>query len=83
MNPSMNPSYLHITNEVERGNIVHLVPRVCPLDFPEKLRPYWKGHLEYSLTPCQSGWIYLNECGKKIKRNANFSNNSAGAPDVP
>jgi hypothetical protein len=60
----MNPSYLK-NDEVERASIVHLVPRVCPPDFPEQLRPYWKGHLEYSLTPCQSGWMYVNEMRRK------------------
>ena len=35
----------------------------CPPDFPEKLKPYWKGNLEFSYTPCQSGWMYL--AGKK------------------
>ena len=39
----------------------------CPADFPEKLKPYWKGHLEFSYTPCQTGWMYLEE--KKRLRN--------------
>ena len=38
----------------------------CPADFPEKLKPYWKGHLEFSYTPCQSGWMYLSE-QKRVK----------------
>jgi len=38
----------------------------CPSDFPEKLKPYWKGHLEFSYTPCQSGWMYLAE-QKRVK----------------
>ena len=36
----------------------------CPADFPKKLKPYWKGHLEFSYTPCQSGWMYLAQQNK-------------------
>ena len=40
----------------------------CPSDFPEKLKPYWKGHLEFSYTPCQSGWMYLQNQKKLNKK---------------
>jgi hypothetical protein len=38
----------------------------CPPDFPKELKPYWKGNLEFSFTPYQSGWMYLAE-QKKVK----------------
>jgi hypothetical protein len=48
----------------ERKRILNYIPAPCPPDFPEKLKPYWKNHLEFSLTPCQTGWLYLSEKAK-------------------
>ena len=45
----------------ERRRILQRVPAPCPRDFPKELRRFWKGHLEFSLTPCQTGWLYLRE----------------------
>jgi hypothetical protein len=30
----------------ERARILKNIPGPCPPDFPEQLRPFWKGHLE-------------------------------------
>lgn len=48
----------------ERKRILKFQSKPVPEDFPERLKPYWKGHLEYSFTPCQSGWLYLAEKNK-------------------
>ena len=45
----------------EHSRILNYRSKPCPHDFPEKLKPHWKGHLEFSFTPCQSGWMYLQE----------------------
>lgn len=50
----------------EKKRIRNMIPAPIPSDFPKELRPYWKDHLEFSYTPCQSGWIYL--AGKKKNR---------------
>tara|TARA_B100000401_G_scaffold343113_1_gene241229 strand:- start:4027 stop:4245 length:219 start_codon:yes stop_codon:yes gene_type:complete len=41
----------------------------CPDDFPEKLKPLWKGFLEYSSSPLKVGYQHLNKINKinKIK----------------
>ena len=52
----------------EHSRILNYRSKPCPQDFPEKLKPYWKGHLEFSLTPCQSGWMYLQQQKKLGKR---------------
>lgn len=51
----------------EWKRILNKISKPCPSDFPKELKPYWKGHLEFSLTPYESGWMYLNEM-KKTKR---------------
>lgn len=53
----------------EHSRILNYRSKPCPPDFPEKLKPYWKGHLEFSFTPCQSGWMYLQEQKKLGKTN--------------
>ena len=45
----------------ERTRILNFVSKPCPPDFPKELRPLWKGNLEFSLTPYQSGWMQLME----------------------
>ena len=55
----------------EHSRILNYRSKPCPHDFPEKLKPYWKGHLEFSLTPCQSGWIFLEEQKKLGKKKDN------------
>ena len=45
----------------ERTRILNFVSKPCPPDFPKELRPLWKGNLEFSLTPYQSGWMLLME----------------------
>mgnify|MGYP001422820687 CR=1 FL=1 len=49
----------------ERTRILNLISKPCPADFPKELRPLWKGNLEFSLTPCQSGWMQLIEKNKR------------------
>ena len=49
----------------ERQRILNLVSAPCPSDFPERLKPYWKNHLEFSLTPCETGWLYLIQKAKR------------------
>lgn len=51
----------------EWNRILNKISKPCPSDFPKELKPYWKGHLEFSLTPYESGWMHLNEM-KKTKR---------------
>lgn len=51
----------------ERSRILNYRSKPCPPDFPQQLKPYWKGHLEFSLTPCQSGWMYLDEKKRRNK----------------
>ena len=45
----------------ERTRILNFISKPCPADFPKELRPLWKGNLEFSLTPYQSGWMQLME----------------------
>ena len=45
----------------ERNRIRNFKSKPCPSDFPEQLKPYWKDHLEFSFTPYQSGWLYLQQ----------------------
>ena len=49
----------------ELKRIRNFESKPCPVDFPEKLKKYWKGHLEYSYTPCETGWRYLAEQKRK------------------
>ena len=49
----------------ERSRIINMVSIPCPPDFPPALRPYWSGNLEFSLTPCQTGWMQLDAMKKK------------------
>jgi len=51
----------------ERTRIINMVSKPCPPDFPPALRPYWSGNLEFSLTPCQTGWMQYDA----MKRNKN------------
>jgi len=51
----------------ERTRIINMVPKPCPPDFPTALIPYWSGNLEFSLTPCQVGWMQLDA----MKKNKN------------
>ena len=51
----------------ERTRIINMVSKPCPPDFPLALRPYWSGNLEFSLTPCQTGWMQHDA----MKRNKN------------
>ena len=53
----------------EKERIRKMIPAPIPADFPKELRPYWKGHLEFSYTPCQSGWIYLAGLKKNNRYN--------------
>lgn len=53
----------------EKERIRKMIPAPIPSDFPKELRPYWKGHLEFSYTPCQSGWMYLAGLKKNNKNN--------------
>ena len=62
--PYENP-FKEVNDEWNR--VLNYRSKPCPVDFPEKLKPYWKGHLEFSLTPCQSGWMYLQN-QKKLNR---------------
>lgn len=63
---SITTSTVEIGHEIykERQRILNHLSKPVPDDFPERLKPYWKDHLEYSLTPCQSGWLYLAEKNK-------------------
>tara|TARA_Y100000385_G_C12716432_1_gene476759 strand:+ start:329 stop:637 length:309 start_codon:yes stop_codon:yes gene_type:complete len=45
----------------ERTRILNFVSKPCPPDFPKELKHLWKNNLEFSLTPCQSGWMQLME----------------------
>lgn len=54
--------------KAERSRILNFRSKPCPPDFPERLKPYWKGHLEFSLTPCQSGWMFLDEKKRRRKK---------------
>ena len=49
----------------ERSRIINMVSKPCPPDFPPALRPYWSNNLEFSLTPCQTGWMQLDAMKKK------------------
>ena len=52
-----------------------MTSKECPSDFPLKLRKYWKGYLEYSLTPIQCGWIqYYSDREKERTRALNKYN---------
>ena len=52
----------------EWSRILNNISKPCPSDFPKELKPYWKGYLEFSLTPYESGWMYLNERRKTKRR---------------
>ncbi len=52
----------------EHNRILNYRSKPCPSDFPEKLKPYWKGHLEFSFTPYESGWKYLQQQKKLGKK---------------
>ena len=52
----------------ELKRIRNFESKPCPEDFPEELKKYWTGHLEFSYTPCQSGWQYLAEKKRRAKK---------------
>jgi hypothetical protein len=52
----------------EHRRILNYRSKPCPHDLPEKLKPHWKGHLEFSFTPCETGWMYLQEQKKLGKK---------------
>tara|TARA_A100001011_G_scaffold382775_1_gene453097 strand:- start:9870 stop:10148 length:279 start_codon:yes stop_codon:yes gene_type:complete len=45
----------------ERNRILNYKSKPCPIDFPERLKQYWDGNLEYSLTPYQTGWNLVSK----------------------
>ena len=45
-----------INQMTELEKIINLIPRPCPIDFPEKLKPYWNS-VQYMPTPIQCAWM--------------------------
>ena len=53
--------------DAERSRIYRYEPAPCPSSFPAELVPHWH-FLQFSFTPIQAGFAYLDEQKKARKR---------------